>query len=1374
LPFHNRILPYIFIISSFFSAFLSSPIFSAEIQSTKVKLQLFWHHQFEFAGFYAAISQGYFDKYNIDVELVKFDPTLDTTDLVLTEKAQFGLAGTELIESYHQGKDVILLASYFKRSPLIIITQPEITSLKQLTNNKVFGRKQHLEQGSIREMLNLFDVEQTKINMAIKGDSIVLFENQEIEGILTYRTNTPYILNQKNIEYRIYDPNQFGIASQDLNLFTTGKFAKENPEVVKNFTLAANEGWEYAVKHPNEIIELIKSDYNPQNLTTDALKFEANETIKLISPELFEVGSIQKNKLVTISEESFANKSISSIKNLDNFVFEHNPKQKIDSELLKSLTLEEKKYLNEYPLIRVQNDDDYPPFNYLIDGKPSGYSVDLIDLIVTMLGIKVELITGKSWIEYKEMLKHKELDVLVNIIDLESNHDFAGFTSPYAGISTFAVSRTKEVSSVITIDNLTSKRIAITQGYAINKTLKNSLPKSTFIPVKDTTEALKLISTNQADVYFESGAVLDYYLAKELLSNLQLLPVSPDLNVINQEFSIATHKDNKILLSILQKTMNAIPDIEQIRLKRKWFGESIKHKSIEESFTLVELEYIKNTTVTLCRPNMSEETTLSTKIVDFINQPIGLKIKVSRRLSWSDSLAALQNKGCDLLPSATNTSQRQKTMAFTPGYFRDKVSIVTKKDQEAIFDLSEHLAQTFSIIGGLSVIKLLKKHYPSIKLIEVDTPLMATKLVQQGAVFGFIYPKTFTINLFDRHDLSDLKINASLRSQFDDVQAIATRKNDRLLHSILSKAVKNVDKQALEKLILNSSTNQTSVIFNDTEKEYLQFNQVTWCRSDTSDVWEELMPYLFKGRGMGLIQSEKMTWNEAFKALISGECDFLPEATKTAERSEIMNFTQPIHQEERVIVTQNKQPFIADIRDYLDKEFVLHQGDILYEQLKSGYPTIKVRLVEHQREGLILVKNGNAFAYIGSISDTGNKINKFSITGLKIAGTLSDKYNDSWGFATRKSDIVLSGMLTETTRKNDIVLSGILSKIIDNADKNKVREIISGQLSVKYEKGFDYTLFWQLLLLVIFVLAVVIFWNRRLAALNFQMQISKKAAEEAQKKVEIQNKEILSTHQQLVQSEKMASLGTLTAGVAHEINNPTNFTHAAVYMMQSEIEDIKVFLKQLAGGDNADEAIINSFDEKFEKLIELTKTAREGSERIKVIVEDLRTFARLDNAKQASSKMSDLVNSTVNLVKAQFEDITIHTDFTFDPVINCYPSKLNQVFMNIVVNACQSIEAKVIHNKASSDKDKFEARITISFFKDDNNLVIKISDNGWGMDELTKQKVCEPFFTTKVVGNGTGLGMAISFGIIEEHGGMLKISSVLEKGSEFSIYLPVK
>jgi len=310
-------------------------------------------------------------------------------------------------------------------------------------------------------------------------------------------------------------------------------------------------------------------------------------------------------------------------------------------------------------------------------------------------------------------------------------------------------------------------------------------------------------------------------------------------------------------------------------------------------------------------------------------------------------------------------------------------------------------------------------------------------------------------------------------------------------------------------------------------------------------------------------------------------------------------------------------------------------------------------------------------------------------------------------------------------------------------------------------------------IIALFVLTAIIFWNRRLAGLNFQLQISKKVAEEAQQKVESQNSEILATHKQLVQSEKMASLGTLTAGVAHEINNPTNFTYAAVFMMQNEIDDIKCFLKQLAGGDNADVKVINSFDTKFEKLIELAKTASEGTQRIKVIVEDLRTFARLDDAKQAKIQVSELITSTVHLVQTQFESITINTDFSFNPTLLCFPSKLNQVFMNIIVNACQSIKTKLKQNHQLNSNKEFEGLITISTSRDNDYLVIYIEDNGCGMDEQTKQRVCEPFFTTKDVGSGTGLGMAISFGIIEEHDGMLKILSTFSQGSSFSVYLPL-
>jgi signal transduction histidine kinase len=278
--------------------------------------------------------------------------------------------------------------------------------------------------------------------------------------------------------------------------------------------------------------------------------------------------------------------------------------------------------------------------------------------------------------------------------------------------------------------------------------------------------------------------------------------------------------------------------------------------------------------------------------------------------------------------------------------------------------------------------------------------------------------------------------------------------------------------------------------------------------------------------------------------------------------------------------------------------------------------------------------------------------------------------------------------------------------------------------------------------------------------------------------VEAKNHEILAAQQQLVQSEKMASLGTLTAGVAHEINNPTNYAYTAVFMMKNEITEIKSFLKQLAGGDNADVEVIKSFDDKFSKLVELTKTATEGTTRIKTIVEDLRTFSRLDEAKEAQVHISELIKSTVHLVNTQYDAITIKTKLDYDPLLTCFPSKLNQVLMNLIVNACQAVEARKEHSpeleEQKLENQELAGKITISSSQLDDKLIINVKDNGCGMDEATQEKIFEPFFTTKDVGSGTGLGLAISFGIIEDHGGTLSAISVVGEGATLSICLPVK
>mgnify|MGYP000005530834 CR=1 FL=1 len=286
---------------------------------------------------------------------------------------------------------------------------------------------------------------------------------------------------------------------------------------------------------------------------------------------------------------------------------------------------------------------------------------------------------------------------------------------------------------------------------------------------------------------------------------------------------------------------------------------------------------------------------------------------------------------------------------------------------------------------------------------------------------------------------------------------------------------------------------------------------------------------------------------------------------------------------------------------------------------------------------------------------------------------------------------------------------------------------------------------------------------------GLERKINERSGEliEAFQKLASQHAELKSTQQQLVQSEKLASIGTLTAGVAHEINNPNNFAYAAVYLMQDEIKEIKAFLKQLAGGDDADPQIIEAMDNKFTKLIELTNTAREGTQRIKVIVSDLRSFSRLDDTQKEQTYLSTLIKSTINLVSTQYTEIAIETNVISDPLITCFPAKLSQVFMNIAVNACQAIET-------STDKnDHVTGKLTITLAEEYHQLKITFQDNGCGMDEMTQKKIFDPFFTTKDVGCGTGLGMAISFGIIEEHAGTIKVASTLGEGTSISIYLPL-
>ncbi len=273
---------------------------------------------------------------------------------------------------------------------------------------------------------------------------------------------------------------------------------------------------------------------------------------------------------------------------------------------------------------------------------------------------------------------------------------------------------------------------------------------------------------------------------------------------------------------------------------------------------------------------------------------------------------------------------------------------------------------------------------------------------------------------------------------------------------------------------------------------------------------------------------------------------------------------------------------------------------------------------------------------------------------------------------------------------------------------------------------------------------------------------------DAHSKLAAAHQQVITSQQQMLLQEKMAGLGTLTAGVAHEINNPTNFLHVAAQNQQVDLAKFEAFVRQLVDDEAAPE-VMQGFQEHFSQLSANVATMLSGTERIKAIVRDLRSFTRLDEAEKKAVHIAQCLTSTLNLVRTSWlEKVDFITEFRDDPLLECWPALLNQVFMNLLVNGCQAIQEKRLQEASHALYPLY-----LRLYLQDEQVVIECEDSGTGISEAAQARIMEPFFTTKAVGEGTGLGLSIAFGIIEKHGGSLLVRSQLGQGSCFTIRLPI-
>jgi signal transduction histidine kinase len=308
----------------------------------------------------------------------------------------------------------------------------------------------------------------------------------------------------------------------------------------------------------------------------------------------------------------------------------------------------------------------------------------------------------------------------------------------------------------------------------------------------------------------------------------------------------------------------------------------------------------------------------------------------------------------------------------------------------------------------------------------------------------------------------------------------------------------------------------------------------------------------------------------------------------------------------------------------------------------------------------------------------------------------------------------------------------------------------------------------------LFAIAMAMAW------LFFTKRKAHSQIQKAYSDLDLAHRKLQNAQTQLVTSEKMASLGQLTAGIAHEINNPVNFISGNIAPLRQDVEDV------LSLVDAYEEAVRThhlgdlfasvqqrrddlDLDYLKEEMASLLRGIEEGASRTTEIVRGLRNFARMDEDDLKTFDVHSGLNSTLILLRNKCENISVVRDYDEIPEIEGLPGKLNQVFMNLLVNSIQSIREKEIQTGIPGG----EIRVSTELMAEQNLIKIRFSDTGTGIPDAIRDKIFDPFFTTKDVGEGTGLGLSISLGIVRQHDGRIEVEETSEAGTTLAITLPM-
>ena len=779
---------------------------------------------------------------------------------------------------------------------------------------------------------------------------------------------------------------------------------------------------------------------------------------------------------------------------------------------------------------------------------------------------------------------------------------------------------------------------------------------------------------------------------------------------------------------------------------------------LNNSFTQSELNYIRDKESIKIHLeedwlpfNFTEDGKAKGFVNDYIRliaKKIALKVEFIKGNTWQKGMELLKNNKIDIIGNMTITKNRKKDYLFSKkALFNINISLVTLKNKKNL-TLEELEGKTLAIIKGYQSGNSIKKHYPKIKYIELDSNLDILKFVLNGKADAGLGSYGVLSTLIKRNFLSGLNIYYIKNKKYtvEIPQYLGFNKQNIILKNIIDKAMKKITNEELDKIKnrwFNISQNNKPRLTKEEIKylknKIIKVNTATsWLPMNFKDKQGEIVgigidfwKLIAKRAGIKYKIIESKTFADVLDNIKHKKYDINMATTKTIDKRAYSIFSKTYEDFPIAIATLKNQKFIINGIKLEGKKVAVGKKYSAYFLLKKLYPKINFVFTKNTKEALELVKSKKVFATVDIEPSLQYQILYNNFKNIKITGVTGINFN-----------------LQIMIRDDYTLLQSIINKTIDTISNDDKIAIYKKWLLFNQQESIDYTLIWRILLIFLFISLVGILWLITLKKSNIKLKNAKSEIIKLNNNLELKIKEEVDKNKQqqliMLRQSRLAQMGEMISMIAHQWRQPLN---------NLAIINQLIVLKYKRG--KLDDKLIENFEKNFEKQISYMSDT----------IDNFRDFFKPEKEK-VDFFINNSIENVLNILSPILKNEDIELNYTYDKIynLNGYPNELGQAFLNILNNAKDAL----IQNEIESKK------INIDITKENEYILVTISDNAGGIEEKIMDKIFNPYFSTKMEKNGTGLGLYMTNLIIQEHlGGQITVSNNKE-GAVFKIFLKGK